>query len=268
MKDFAFEPLPNIRASEHIEKKIKEAILEGKFKPTDKLPTEKELAAQFGVSVVTVREALRALETIGLIEKKKGQRGGAFVCEIDNQAIKSSLGQFLSFKDLSPRHLLEVRRMIEPPIVKLAAQKITPEEIARLEENVTYCENRLRYGGQILSADTFYDVDKKNIHFHLLIAEATRNPILTLTLDYVLDFIWACEKEILVPDGKFSLDTVNSHRAILEFLKQRDAENCEKEMVSHLKGIDEALIEMEKKISHFSELSCSDDELKRKIRAL
>ena len=169
--------------------------------------------------MVTVKEALRALETLRIIEKKRGHGGGAFVCEIDNQSIKASLGHFLSFKDLSPSHLLEVRRMIESPIVRLAAQKITSEEIVKLEENVANCENQIKQAREPLSDKTFHDVDLKNIAFHRVIAEATHNPILSLTADYVFDFLWECEKDILLPDVKFSIDVVNHHQVTLNYIR-------------------------------------------------
>ena len=114
MKTLKFEPIFIRRTSEQIEKKIKDSILDGTLKSGDRLPTEKEMAEQFGVSVVTLREALRTLEIFGIIEKRKGQRGGVFIADFKNESIKNSLGYFLSFKDLSAQHLYEVRKIIEP----------------------------------------------------------------------------------------------------------------------------------------------------------
>jgi GntR family transcriptional repressor for pyruvate dehydrogenase complex len=92
MDKFIFKPVHAMRISGQIEKKIKDAILEGRLKSGDRLPTEKEMAEQFGVSVVTLREALRALEIFGLIEKRKGQGGGIFVSMMDDGSVKTSLG--------------------------------------------------------------------------------------------------------------------------------------------------------------------------------
>ena len=247
MNNVKFEPLVLHRASTNIEKNIKEAILNGRLKEGDRLPTEKQMAAQFGVSVVTLREALRSLEIFGLIEKRKGQGGGIFVSRIDSEAIKTSLGYFLSFKDLTPQHLLEVRIMIEPPAILLAAQKISPDEIKRLEENVQYCEEKIKNDSAVLTENGFFDVDRKNIDFHRIIAESTHNPILSLTVDYVFDFLYECEKNVLIPDVQFSMDTIRAHKKILEYLKKGDGEQCQKEMALHLKEIDTYLTEMGKK---------------------
>jgi GntR family transcriptional repressor for pyruvate dehydrogenase complex len=246
MEELKFESLLITKTSDLIERKIRQAISEGKLKPGDRLPTEKKMAEQFGVSLVTLREALRSLEIFRLIEKKKGQGGGVFVSKIDNEAMKSSLGHFLSFKNLSPRHLYEVRKIIEPPAIKLAVEKVTPEEIDRLEENVSCCEEKLRKLGDLISEEDFFELDSKNNDFHRMIAETTHNPILTLTLDYVFDFLKGCETTLLVPDLKYSRDNVNDHRNILDCLKQRQGARCEMEMILHLNRLDEYLIALEK----------------------
>jgi GntR family transcriptional regulator, transcriptional repressor for pyruvate dehydrogenase complex len=245
MKKLEFEPLLIERASSRIEKTIKEAILRGTLKTGDRLPTEKEMALQFGVSLVTLREALRALETSGLVKKRKANGRGIFVSEINSESIKASLGHFLSFKALSPQHLYEVRKIIEPATVRLAAEKITLVELEELEKNVTYCEERLAETGPTIGEKDFFELDAKNNDFHRLIAQATHNPILILTLDYVFDFLEGCETNLLVPDITYSTDNVRDHKHILKYLKQGNGERCEREMVSHLKRLDEYASQME-----------------------
>jgi DNA-binding FadR family transcriptional regulator len=199
------------------------------------------MAEQFGVSVVTLREALRALETLGLIEKRKGQRGGIFVSEINNESIKASIGYFLSFKDLSAEHLYEVRKIIEPAAIKLAVQKITQEEIEKLKENVSYCEEKLRSIGDVLSEKEFFELDQRNNDFHRMIAESTHNPILSLTIDYIMDFIPECETKLLILDVDYCVQNIKDHRDILEGIKDRDEEECEKRMLHHLERLAEYL---------------------------
>ncbi len=124
MKKNIFKPVPFGRVADYIEKTIKERISSGKLEAGTKLLTEKELASQFGVSIVTLREALRSLQGIGLIDKKKGHGGGVFVSQINEESIKTSLGNFFSFKDLSIRHIYEARMVIEPACARLAVQRI------------------------------------------------------------------------------------------------------------------------------------------------
>lgn len=229
-----FEPLLIRRTSEYIEEKIRKNILDGTLQSGDRLPTEKELAVQFGVSVVTLREALRGLETLGLIEKRKGQKGGIFVSKINSDAIKVSIGYFLSFKDLSAEHLYDVRQIIEPAAIKLAIRNITPKEIETLEENVSYVEEIHKRIGAMLSEQDFFDLDLWNNDFHRLIAKGTHNPILCLTVDYIMDFIPECETRHLVLDVNFSLQNIKEHRDILDAIKNGDAEECAKKMIHHL----------------------------------
>jgi len=137
-----FEPLLTGKVSEHIERKIKEAILDGKLKPGKKLPSEREMAEQFTVSLGSVREALKALQVLGLVEKKKGRLGGIFVSEINSQAVKKSLGNFLVFKELSVKNIYDVRKIIEPQAMKMALNNITGDVVKKLEENVLSFEEK------------------------------------------------------------------------------------------------------------------------------
>ena len=244
MNKFQFEPLLLRRTSEYIEEKIRKSILDGALASGDRLPTEKDLAKQFGVSVVTLREALRGLETLGLIEKRKGQKGGIFVSEINNDAIKASIGYFLSFKDLSAEHLYEVRKIIEPAAIKLAVRKITPDEINKLEENVSYVEEKHKKIGVNLSEQDFFDLDLRNNDFHRLIAKSTHNPILNLTVDYIMDFMPVCETRHLILDVNYSLQNIKEHRDILEAIKCVDEEQCEMRMTHHLERLAAYLVNM------------------------
>lgn len=244
METHLFEPVQTNRISDHIQKKIKDAILEGRLKSGDRLPTEKTMAEQFRVSVVTLREALRALESFGLIEKRKGKGGGNFVSQMDNASVKASLGCYLSFQHLTYHHLLEVRTIIEPSIVRLVAEKITNEQIRELEENVLYCENRYQEVAPFLSDADFFDLDQKNVDFHRLLAKVPGNPILSLTVDYVFAFLYDCEKEVLAPDAKFIIENTRDHRVILDHLKRREWDDAEQTMVRHLTTVNKTLAAM------------------------
>ena len=113
------------KASQQIISQIRGLILEGKLSPGDRLPSENALTAQFQVSKQTLREALRALEYMGLIEIKKGVTGGAYVVEVDPGVAKEILTNFLFFKNLTIRNLSEIRKIIEPYAAGVAA-RITP----------------------------------------------------------------------------------------------------------------------------------------------
>jgi GntR family transcriptional regulator, transcriptional repressor for pyruvate dehydrogenase complex len=234
MNNFKFERLSVRRTSDYVKEKICETILAGPLKTGDKLPTEKEMATQFGVSLVTLREALRSLETLGLIEKRKGHKGGNFISEIDNEAIKNSISYYLSFKKLSAEHLYEVRMVLEPIVIKLAVRKIKQEQVERLEKNVAFCEEKLRAMNGILHKKEFFELDQLNNKFHCMIAEGTQNPILNLTVDYIMDFLPECETKHLNVDISYCKQNIKDHRDILEAIKIKDEEECEKRMFYHL----------------------------------
>jgi GntR family transcriptional regulator, transcriptional repressor for pyruvate dehydrogenase complex len=247
MKSVRFEPLFVGRVSMHIERKVKEAILNERIKPGERLPSERELAVQFKVSLGSVREALRALQVQGLIEKRRGRLGGVFVAEISGQAAKTALENLMALKKVSIRHIYEARKMLEPQIVRMALASIaTPSVIKRLEENISSIEKRVKQIGTRLTRKEYIALDKRIVEFHEIIVEATGNPILIFIFDYVADQI----AEIDEIRGNLGIGFINTmlseHKMLLNYIKRRDAERCEEEMASHLRKLDQYLAEVEK----------------------
>jgi DNA-binding FadR family transcriptional regulator len=237
LRQITFEPLKKRRLSEVLENHIRELILQGELQPDDTLPTEKEMSRQFGVSPVTVREALRGLEAFGLIEKRQGKYGGSVVKQLESGTVKTALYDFLSSKRLSAKDLMEARLAIEPPIAAIAASAITDVEIEEIEANVRYREEKIRGAGDSLTKADLVDITEKNIQFHRLVGIATHNPILALTMDYIMDFLWDLRKKSGSHTSRFRSQVVQSHRKILEQLKDRQADGAEEEMRLALKNL-------------------------------
>ena len=238
MKKIGFESLKIRRATDIIENRISGLIINGTVKPGEKLPTEKQLSEQFDVSSVTVREALRGLEVAGMIEKKRGKGGGIYVTEIDNESIMKALHNFLKRQDFSAHHLAQVRLMIEPTIVRIAAEEITPAGLAALEDNLVFCEKRIEKSTKTTLMGDYRALGEKNLEFHQVIAQATNNPILVLTMDYVLDFVSDFKKSMFVPDISFSSKLVRDHRSIFTALKERNTKEAEARMLAHLQYLE------------------------------
>src|SRR5688572_956332 len=129
----AFSPIKPTRASSDVISQIRSAILAGRFRPGDRLPTERELAQQFGVSRVTVRDALRALEAAGLIRVKVGGQGGPYVAEPDIGLLSDSLGTHLKLRGTTFRELAETRLALETTAARLAAERATAADLVELE---------------------------------------------------------------------------------------------------------------------------------------
>jgi GntR family transcriptional repressor for pyruvate dehydrogenase complex len=139
--DSIFVTLKTKRLSETIEESIKDLILSGKITVGSKLPTEPEMSRQFGVSMVTIREALRGLEILGIIQKKRGKGGGIFVTQTGKEAVDGVLQNYFSLSEYSSEDIGVARSIIEPNAAAIAARKINAAEINILENIVNKCED-------------------------------------------------------------------------------------------------------------------------------
>ncbi|MGM0376847.1 MAG: FadR/GntR family transcriptional regulator [Bacteroidota bacterium] len=167
--------------SQKIERKIEEAIRQKKLIQGAKLPSEKELCELFGVSRTALREALRRLNARGLIEIRKGS--GMYVAEIKiEDAIKSlNLYYDLSFDSNLISQIIEVRRILEPEISRLAARNRTSEDVRILNGNIKELEN-------CDPDNTQQEVDTIN-KFHMNLAKATGNPIIIISLEPIYSLL-------------------------------------------------------------------------------
>jgi GntR family transcriptional regulator, transcriptional repressor for pyruvate dehydrogenase complex len=238
MKTIEFDSIKIRRATDLIENRISNLIIKGTIKPGEKLPTEKQLSVQFDVSIVTVREALRGLEVAGLIEKKRGKGGGIYVTEINSDSVKTALNTYLKRRKFSASHLAEVRLTIEPTIIRIVTPVITKEELKALEDNLAYCDSKLKNTPPAIPLKDYYDIGEKNIEFHRLIAYATHNPVFVLTMDYLMDFIFDFKKSVFTPDIEHCAQVVNDHHKIFAALKSGKVKEAESRMLSHLKYLE------------------------------
>ena len=115
------QPVKKSRLSSEVIDQISQSILRGDYKPGHKLPPERDLANQLGVSRTVVREALRSLEIMGLVESQIG--GGTFVKEHTIENVLTPIANYFSSDDSVVDEIIETRKILEPEIVKLAAQR-------------------------------------------------------------------------------------------------------------------------------------------------
>ncbi|MBW1800337.1 MAG: FadR family transcriptional regulator [Deltaproteobacteria bacterium] len=234
-----FQTVRQNKAPQQIIHQIRSSILEGQLKPGDKLASESELMTEFAVSKSTLREALRALEYLGLIEIRKGANGGAFVAEVDMEITKESLANFLHFKNLSVQHISAIRKNLEPYAARVAAETISPEDLDRLKDLLEVCRNALSKGDST-------SLRKNEVQFHRIIANATHNPILILILDFIENLLEDV-KRILKPDMAFSKRVIESHERIYGALKKRDPERASREMLVDVLNVEKGLARLSKK---------------------
>lgn len=180
MADHVFQPVRTRRVFEQVTEQIRGRLADGTLGPGDKLPAERDLAEQFGVSRNAVREALRTLEVAGLIELRKGIKGGAFIREADPRVIVDGMRDFLRLGQITVQHLTEARCWIGAIVTGIACERATEEDFAELERNVELGERLLAEGRLREKVDA-------NIEFHNILARATKNPVLILNIELLMD---------------------------------------------------------------------------------
>jgi GntR family transcriptional repressor for pyruvate dehydrogenase complex len=228
------------KASQQIISQIRGLILEGKLSPGDRLAPENVLVDQFQVSKQTLREALRALEYMGLIEIRKGVTGGPHVIEVDPGVAKEILTNFLFFKNLTIRNLSEVRKLIEPWAAGSAARSMGDEDLAALAALIDASKKEP-------PEDYSIDTGKSDLDFHRVIAKSTHNPILVLMIDFV-ETLMGDLKKLIKPDAGFSVTVLRSLERIYTAIKSRDEKQAVAEMYDHVTDVEERLAELEEKV--------------------
>jgi DNA-binding FadR family transcriptional regulator len=147
---------------------------QGQLKPGDRLPPERDLCERFGVSRVTVREALRMLESSGLVQIRVGARGGAFVTAPSSDRVGEGLTDMLTLSAISAADVTEIRLILEMGIVPLVCERATEQDIADLEEICERSEAALRSGEYPM---------EYSLEFHTRVARATHNPAVVMLVE-------------------------------------------------------------------------------------
>ncbi|MCM1566330.1 MAG: FadR family transcriptional regulator [Dehalobacter sp.] len=224
----------NNKLTSQIVTQVRHAILSGKLLPGQRLPAEKDLLLQFGVSKHTLREALRALESMGFIEIRQGAGGGPVVNEIDMKNTRDMIASFLFFKKVSVRDLCDVRKIFEPYIAKLAVERFNSNDIEMMKSlHDIYKKNLIRKKPGI----------KEEVAFHTKLANASGNPVIVLILDFVNSLLTDI-KGHLKPGPNFSEKVVTAHQAILDAIMSRDGQAAAECMYRHACEVEEDLMEL------------------------
>ncbi len=220
----AFEKVVPRRSFEDVAARIRERIAQGSLREGDRLPPERELAVVFGVSRNTVREALRALEHAGILELKPGVAGGAFIRNSSADVIKTALSDLVRLGVIDSANLTEARTILSREVARLACERLTDDDLAALTDNVRLTEEAATAGNHPLRVS-------RNLEFHKLLARATRNPVLMLLTDALVEMTREFVHVIGAMPNAF---VIASRRRMLEHLRKRDAAQAAAEMASYL----------------------------------
>jgi len=177
-----FKSIQPNRISSSIMDQIKEAVFQNKFMPGDKLPSEHELMKQFNASRVTVREALRTLEYSGILEIKRGSRGGAFIKDQNSKIVTNFLQDMFATGKIKISNLTEVRLALEPLSAKMAASRAKESSLKQIGMNLK--EDKI-----LLEKSELSDSRLCHMEFHRLIAQASGNPAIFFMIDSMMDVL-------------------------------------------------------------------------------
>lgn len=172
----AFHRVKTLRVFEGVCEQIKHKLMLGELKAGDRLPAERDLAIEFGVGRPAIREALRTLEISGIVETRKGVKGGAFVCEGSPEMLTRSLHDLAMLGHISASSLAEVRVIISGAVVRLACERGKPEDFDEIEANIQDIQRWADAGDLTRRAEAA-------VEFFRLIAKATRNDVLVVLMD-------------------------------------------------------------------------------------
>ena len=179
-----FQAAKQTKVFQNVVDQIQEAILDGRLKYGETLPSERELKEMFNISRGTLREALRVLEQKGLIEIKLGVGGGSIVKEVNTEKISESLGLLIRSQKVSLNHLAEFREDVEGIVAAHAAERYTQKDIIKLKELLANAHECVAKGSSHRNA--FIEIDKR---IHMTMAEITENPIYISVLHSIHDNI-------------------------------------------------------------------------------
>lgn len=216
----------NKKAYEEIADQIRKKIFSGSLKLGQRLQTERDLAKQFGISRVVVREAVRTLELSGFVTVRKGARGGIFVAQDYERPIEEMITNLMDGGEVSLKDLFEVRAIIEAHAAARAAKVGTEEEIEKLSNLIEEAHQESAKGTNIRPY---------NIRFHRLILRMTRNPVLSMVGETVLSILSEKIKDLFSPET--SLEVLKKHDDILEAITQRDPERATHLVTKDIKSL-------------------------------
>ncbi|MBU5256923.1 FadR/GntR family transcriptional regulator [Tissierella praeacuta] len=220
-----FTPIKNTTVSEKVVEQIKDMLSKGNLNKGDRLPSERQMAETLEVSRSSVREALRELEMMGLIESRQGE--GNFIKSNFEDILFEPFSTIFLIKESNAKEILELRNVIEKGTVVLAAERITADELEDIRKILDTAED----------LDSEEELAKLDIIFHYKIAQASKNFLLQSILNAVSSLIEASIKDIrknIMIKEEHKEIIKKQHLDIYESLESHNPKIAERAMSNHL----------------------------------
>ncbi|AGK99695.1 FadR/GntR family transcriptional regulator [Desulfoscipio gibsoniae] len=218
--------------AQRIVDQIRDLIASGKLQTGDKLPPERELADIFNVSRTSVREAIRILETMGLVEIKKGH--GVFAKKATLDSVLSNAADALVLSNKEMKQLFEIRKVLETQAAAWAAERASETEI---EEIKTIIKEVKFLNKQKLDIAVANQYDKK---FHAAVIEASRNDVLVKIMSGLFDTLDKARVKTAIIPGR-ALMSINDHEAISSAICERNPQKAKQAMYDHIESVEKTM---------------------------
>jgi GntR family transcriptional repressor for pyruvate dehydrogenase complex len=221
-----FFPGRSASLSSRIVADVRDALFAKRLKPSDFLGTENELSAQYGVSRIVARDALRTLEALGIVEIRMGKGGGARIARGNPRLFAEALAVQLDLTGVSVAEIMDAQRAIECHAAELAAENATGADIAKLKALIAEAE------ANIGDAERYTALSRD---FHLAVAETSHNRVLVVQLISLQHVSWPARNPTLT--RAVSQRILDVHKELLALIEIRDGPGARKLMDDHVKMI-------------------------------
>ncbi len=225
------KPIHKVSISEQVAEQMKQMILSRVWKPGDKVPSETDLAEAFGVSRVSIREALLKLNAIGLLESRFS--GGNYVREVGADIYLNAIIPMAYVGTESVLEVLEFRQVVEAKQAGLAAKKATPEDVERLEQLLHHMEQ------EVGNLEAFSDAD---LGFHIELARMTKNSLLVACMQLIRDVLGENMQKLVERRGYDS--GIRCHKEIIEAVRENDERKATQLMDEHIADVCRTFMEL------------------------
>jgi len=209
---------------------LKRRILSGEFSVGDPLPSQDELARSFEVSRATLREALKGLSLMGLIEMKQGV--GTFVTASGPDSFMRSVSSMIILDRSSTDELIQAKNLIEPPVAAIAAKNADPSDIESLRDIVERMEREFERNGFI------ENFKKEDTTFHNLIAASSKNRVLFRMVESIRGLFPVALHKVYAETSQLVAESLKYHREIYEAIAKHDSQEAESKTKEHLDNLE------------------------------
>lgn len=223
----AFKPIKTKRAFEEVCDQIRQGLTQGTLRPGDRLPPERELAEQLGVSRTAIREAMRSLENAGLVQCQQGMGGGAFIRKGSASTVTQAVSDMVMLDRIPARSVTEARVLLIDQAIRLACERATEADFRELEQDIDRAAELTARG----------DFTRRNDYiteFYRILARATHNEVIVMLVESLSELT----RDLLARTSPVPRsDVIGVRRSVVKHMRNRDADKAAREMRAHLERL-------------------------------